>query len=355
MNVLHLINHAGSGGSEKYVEMLVEGFSGGETYFAYNEDGPLHEKMVAKGVNSVKISMRSPFDFSAARKVAKFCKNHKIDIIHTHFIREAYVAILSKLFGSGAKVAYTYHILEKLGFAQKTVNLLVMRFCNAVIAVCKVGMISLVENKISAKKISVIYNGAPQVIKADSNFRAEFGISEDEFVFVTVTRFSPEKGVDFLLRSVEKLSSSSCKVVLVGSGELFEEMQQFAYRNNLQNVIFAGRRADVNAILQESNCFVNSSQTEALSFAIVEALSHGLPVVATKAGGNVEIVNEKTKCGIAVDYGDEEAMAHAMQRMMQDENFYNDCSDNAIKLVSETFNSEKMLKETFKIYKKITN
>ena len=356
MNILHLINHAGSGGSEKYIEMLTESFSGGEICFAYNEDGPLREKMVAKGVNSVKIGMRSPFDIGAARQVAKLCKQHKIGIIHTHFLREAYVAVLSKLFNRGVKVVYTYHILERLGFGQKAANWLFMRFCDAVIAVCKVGRASLIENKIPPKKIAVIYNGAPKVEKCDTDFRGEFGIAADDFVFVTVTRLSPEKGVDFLLRSVEKLAADMpYKLVVVGDGPLLEQMQQYASQNNLRNVIFTGKRADVGAILQQSNCFINSSQTEALSFAIVEALSHKLPVVATKVGGNVEIVNEETNCGIAVDYGDEDALARAMQKMMQDENFRETCSDNALKLVAETFNAEKMLKETFNIYEKISN
>ena len=112
-----------------------------------------------------------------------------------------------------------------------------------------------------------------------------------------------------------------------------------------------GFRNDAAEILAASDLYVNSAKCyEALSFAILEALDQALPVVATNVGGNGDIINADTNCGILVEYGDTDAMAKAIGTMMHDEAKYGEFSANARKAVKERFDLDVLLEETYKKY-----
>ena len=74
MNILYLINYAGSGGTEKYVYNLIEAFDGkvAKCHFAYNVAGRLSEQLSEMGIASLKVEMRHPFDVKAAKTIAKY-------------------------------------------------------------------------------------------------------------------------------------------------------------------------------------------------------------------------------------------------------------------------------------------
>ena len=84
MNVLFLINHAGQGGTEKYIriltDMLIE--NGDNVYFVYNESGLLSNDFRRQGIMTYQMDMKSPYDFNAANKLTYICKQNNINIIH---------------------------------------------------------------------------------------------------------------------------------------------------------------------------------------------------------------------------------------------------------------------------------
>ena len=83
LKILYLINHAGKAGTEKYVLNLVKYLQDkdAECFFAYNEGGLLSEQMADMGIPFGRIEMKNPFDFKAAKTLAHFCRENKIDII----------------------------------------------------------------------------------------------------------------------------------------------------------------------------------------------------------------------------------------------------------------------------------
>ena len=107
--VLYLLNYAGKAGTERYVETLVRYLGGSrvEPYFAYNEGGLLVERLEAMGVPCRRVEMRSRFDRKAARALAALCDEWDIDLIHCHYLREHYTALLAKRYRPGLKVVYT--------------------------------------------------------------------------------------------------------------------------------------------------------------------------------------------------------------------------------------------------------
>ena len=158
LNILYIINHAGKAGTEKYVYNLIKTFNGTKTrcIFAFNEAGLLSEQVESLGVKSYVLPMRNPFDLKAAKQLAKICRENNIDIIHAQYPRENYIAILSKLFRSRAKVVYTCHLTYYPPKIWYIVNRLIMPHDDKIISVCTEGANILCTIGAPKNKITVI-------------------------------------------------------------------------------------------------------------------------------------------------------------------------------------------------------
>ena len=357
MNVLYLINHAGKAGTEKYVYNLVKAYNGTKCncFFAYNEAGLLTEQMAEQNIPSFQFKMAHPFDLKAAKKLADYCRENKIDVIHAQYPRENYIAVLSKLFNKSVKVVFTSHLTIKTNFLWKITNKFVTPFNHKIISVCNHGKDLLIGNGVKKDKIEVIFNAMTlNDEEKASTLREELGL-KDEFLIVTLARYHFAKGLPFLVDSIKKLkeiATRSFKLLIVGDGELWDEITQKIKDNDLQDTILQlGFRKDVDNILNGCDMFVNSASClEALSFAMLEALSKSLPLVATNVGGNADIVNDETDCGLIVEYPDCDAMANALNTLMNDEEMYKRMSLNGRKAIMGRFNYDTMLEKTFNTY-----
>lgn len=359
MKVLYLINYAGNAGTEKYVYNLIKTYEGKDTkcYLCYNVAGKLSQDVEALGIPSFRLNMRHPFDKKAAKELASFCRENNIDVIHAQYPRENYIAILSQKYYSGTKVVYTCHLTLKTNFIWKITNKIMTRHNHKIISVCNNGKELLVGNGVSPDKIDVIYNGIMphEHTPANPDLRKELGIDEDTFVITTLARYHIAKGLDYFVKSIEKLKQKTNKkfvLLILGEGELWDEITALIKEKNLTDVIYQlGFRTDAGEILKISNLYVNSAKCyEALSFAILEALDAALPVIATKVGGNGDILSPENDCGILVEYGNTEEMADAIKLIMDDEALREKYSKNAVKAINEVFNLEKLLEDTYKLY-----
>lgn len=359
LKVLYLINHAGKAGTEKYVYNLVKTYSGNDTkcYFAYAEEGLLSRQMEEMGIESIKIPMKNPFDLKAAKKVAQYCRENNIDVIHTQYPRENYIALLSRKYYSGTRVVYTCHLTLKTSFLWKITNKIMTRDNHKIISVCNKGKELLIGNGVPEEKIDVVFNGIRpgETLAKNPLKRKELGIDDDAFVITTLSRYHMAKGLDFFTDSVAELKKRTDKkfvVLFLGDGELFDEIKNQIQRLGLGNEIKQlGFRNDAAEILAASDLYVNSAKCfEALSFAILEAMNNSLPIVATDVGGNSDIVNSETNCGILVNYSDTNQMAEAIKTMMEDAEKYKMFAENAKKAVLERFNLDLLLEETYTKY-----
>ena len=117
MRVLYLLNFAGKAGTERYVESLVkylgpQGSGQVEPHFAYNTAGLLVERLEAMGVPTRQLPMNSRFDLKAAKALATLCGEWDIDLIHCHYLRENYIALLAKRYLPSLRVVYTNHFVQ---------------------------------------------------------------------------------------------------------------------------------------------------------------------------------------------------------------------------------------------------
>lgn len=363
MKILYLINHAGKAGTEKYVLNLVDAFNSREVkcYFAYNEPGLLSEQMAQRKISTFQFEMKTPYDLKAAKTLARICRENKIDIIHAQYPRENYIAVLSHLYYKKTKIVFTSHLTLENNALWKITNRIMTPHDDKIIAVCNHGKELLIGNGCPKDKIQVIFNGVvpDDSTERSSTIREELGIDKDTFVIALLARFYYTKGLDFFVDSVKKLDSKMKRkyiVLIAGDGELFEQINDKIKSLGLEDKIKClGYRTDTQNILYGADIFVNSSMChEALSFAILEGLNAGLPAVVTNIGGNGDIVNENTSCGKIVEYGDTDAMADAIFTLSEDKELYKQCKAGAAKAIREVFSLDKVLGETFDVYREIT-
>lgn len=160
LRILYLINYAGKAGTEKYVENLVRIFSaaGNECHFAYNIAGELSEKMSARGVPCLQLDLAgSPT--AAAKVLAAYCREHKIEVIHSQYPRENIIALLSLRHYAAPRVVYTNHLTIRSGLKWRVLNRIFTPRDHRIIAVCREGRDIMVQNGVCPERIEVIYNG----------------------------------------------------------------------------------------------------------------------------------------------------------------------------------------------------
>jgi len=365
LKVLHLLNYLGNGGSEKYIFSLAKKLHGKSCrfYIAYSEDGPGRSMFEELGIVLIPLKMNSPFDLKAAKQLKKLCRQLSIDVIHTHFLRENYISVMSRIAGNRVGIINTRHMLFENSWPVVLTNRFFTMFNSRIIAVSLHVMERLIMEGISKNRIALIYNGVDTTewdCSVSSSFRKEAGIPEEDMLITSVSRFSPEKGHDFIIdvigymkdnRSVLGLAGKKYRFVLAGSGPLHGAIIEKAKARGLQDdIIFPGYVENVRELLKDSDIFIAHSQNEALGIAILEAMAAGLPVITTDSGGTAEIVDGNGQNGILVRYGDVQGYAEGIALLINDIHLRRKYADNGLKVVRERFSLDKTAAETYNLY-----
>lgn len=115
--------------------------------------------------------------------------------------------------------------------------------------------------------------------KTRKEYRKEFGIKDDEKVFIQVGELCEQKNYEFTIKYFTKLckKDNKCKLYIVGSGDLENEISNMIKENKMSNnIIMLGRRTDVNSLLQMADVYIMPSLYEGLSVAAIEAQASGI-------------------------------------------------------------------------------
>jgi glycosyltransferase involved in cell wall biosynthesis len=188
----------------------------------------------------------------------------------------------------------------------------------------------LLRENIPKDRIAIFANGVesdrfcPVPEAEKKGLRKKLSIPE-RFVYVYTGRLAAGKGLPTLLAAFKRIVStrSDLHLFLVGSGQGYalgrdDELQSFVLQHGLDSrVTFTGNVSNVDEYLKASDCFVFPTEYEALSNSAIEAISCGLPCVATQVGGVPDIIEDGVN-GILVPARDADALAEAMLKIVQD-------------------------------------
>jgi glycosyltransferase involved in cell wall biosynthesis len=156
--------------------------------------------------------------------------------------------------------------------------------------------------------------------------RAQFGLSSDDFVVGNVGRLVAWKGQDVFIRALAEIAHKvpNLKALIVGQpdagrGSYLDELKALVSACGLgERVVFAGFRLDVPCLLAAMDVVVHSSSSpEPFGLVVIEGMAAGKPVVATRAGGPLESIEDGVD-GILVSLGDSKAMSQAIFSLYQD-------------------------------------
>ncbi|GAH50626.1 unnamed protein product, partial [marine sediment metagenome] len=205
-------------------------------------------------------------------------------------------------------------------------------------------------------KIAVIYNGMEQKNfdfneEEKKEIRAKFGVHKKSTV-IFVGRLEERKGLSLLLQAFKQvLTQIDAHLVIVGSGDQKPYKQLACSLGVMNRVIFTGHVDELSLRKLYSICdvFALSSRLEGFGLTIIEAMSAGKPVVATKVGGIPEIVNSGEN-GILVEVDDLDGLANGICTYLRDEKLAKNVGKRNAKYARERFCWEKCAKEMERVY-----
>jgi glycosyltransferase involved in cell wall biosynthesis len=283
--------------------------------------GWLPEQLRTAGIPAVEMTMHGALAPSAIARLHRMVRETGVDVIHTHLTRATYMGYFAGQW-SRVPVISTMHVATR-DFAYRWLP----RANHSFVAVSNHIRDSLIARGLSAARVHTVYNGTDLnaedwIVPAQSlSVRAELGLPAMAEVVGQVGRVDAFKGAPILVRAAGQIVAErpNAYFVFVGHADpgiqqaLWEEASSYGIEDRLR---FIGVRNDVPRLLGAMDVVTLPSVSEACSMAIIEAMTMGIPVVATRAGGNIELVEDGVT-GLLVERSSSE-LAPAVVRLLSD-------------------------------------
>ena len=255
------------------------------------------------------------------------------------------------------KLAGTPYIITIQGLEEDKVFLRKLIYNNAETCIVASSAIKEYCQKIGVRKIEIIPNGIDLNRFKDLNrekSREKLGLN-DEFVVMTVARLEKVKGIRYLIRAIDiqntKYKIPNTKYIIIGDGSERENLQKLTRELNLEDKVkFLGQipNEQIPEYLVAADCFVLPSLKEGFGIVILEAMAASIPVIGTKVGGILDII-EDCKNGILVEPKNPEAIAEALLKIYSREELVQDLISKA-KSNLEKYNWENIAIKVLDIY-----
>ena len=306
------------------------------------------------GVEAVPFQPRGRMDLRAVRRIYREIASYEPDVVHC--LRENR-PLANLLWATRLRPTPTVCYRGTLGnlswWNPGSRLTYLSRRVDRVVAVSEGVRRYLLDLGLPAERVVTIYKGH-DVAWYECSERpdlAEFGISAGAFVVGCVANMRALKGVDFLVRALDHLTTRrEVRLLLVGEvrdPKLAELIEQPAYARRVHAI---GPRQDANAIAGACHiCCMPSVRREGLPRAVIESMSQGLPAVVTAIGGMVELVEDGVS-GRVVPAGDAAALGEAISFFAENEAARVEQGRAAKKRIETVFSIDRTVDRTLGLY-----
>lgn len=297
-----------------------------------------------------------------------FLRTSSYSIVHTHTSKGGFIGRLAAKVAGIPIIVHTahgfaFHEFSSIATLQfyAALERMAAHWCDKIITVSNFHREWALKLKIAPpEKIVAIQNGiSADRLKVTCPFhqvRAELGVSSEETLIVTFGRLAPQKGLEYLIRSLPYVinqASNRVKVILVGEGPLRTYLEALALSTGVSShVRFIGFRKDIADILNAADIVVLPSLREGLSVALLEAMAMAKPIVTTAIGSNKEVI-EHGKTGLLVPPRDPCAIAQAIISLLSNRNLRMRLGAASKETFKAKFTEDKMLKQTWEAYSQL--
>lgn len=345
--LVNLINHIPTD-RYRHVIVCLKGYS------------DFYKRITREGVEIVALDKQEGYDFNLYVRLYDTLKQLKPDIVHTRNLAAMEGQVIAALAGVRARV-HSEHGRDmvdlhgknrKYNLLRKAIRPFVKRF----IALSKdlenwlIGTVGVPPDRVSQ-----IYNGVDSLhFHPRNGIRADIGpkgfFSEDAFVIGSVGRMAAVKDYPSLVRAFlmvlekEPASRKRLRLLIVGDGASRQECLDMLGEAGAEALAWLpGERSDIPELMRAMDLFVLPSLGEGISNTILEAMASGLPVVATRVGGNVELVKEALT-GKLVPPGEPEPMASAITEYYRNPELLGSHGKTARQEIEAHFSMEAMVR-----------
>lgn len=326
---------------------LLQGM-GYEVHYATNFE---HEDMYADAVQVIREHgvilhqvdfVRSPYNISANIKAYKQLKHlmqtEMFAGVHCHTPMAGALARLAANAAHTAPVLYTAHGFHfykgcplKNRLIYQTAETFLARYTDAQITINQEDYAAAQKFPLRGKAyyvpgigVDVKKISSVQVDRATK--RAELGIPQDAFVFISVGELNENKNHSTVIRALARTDIPNSYYLICGEGKLKQQHFELAQKLGIsEKVKLLGFRTDVSEILRACDCFVFPSFREGLSVSLMEAMAAGLPCIASRIRGNVDLLPDSR---YLFEASDESTLCQLMQDAVNGVQVDQECAQN---------------------------
>lgn len=354
--VLMINTERGWRGGESQLQLLVRGLPATcPTLTVCPPASPLAQALRADGLPVAELAMGGQLDLPAAWRLRRLARACGARALHAHTSHGHALALLAAL-GTGLPVLVTRRVdfpVKRGVTARWKYGPAVRRFIAVSQAVAGV----LAAGGVDPARITVIRDGVdPErlAVPVEPVLRRELALPADAVLVGCVAHLADHKDHRTLLAAwaaVERRAPQAW-LAIVGTGELEAALKAQVAGSGLARVVFTGFRADIPAVLRSLDVFTLSSHLEGLGSSVMDAMLLGLPVVATRAGGIPELVDDGVT-GFTVPVRDHRALAEALCTAILDPDLRRRCGEAGRGRAHPAFTARRMVEEHMKLYREI--
>jgi glycosyltransferase involved in cell wall biosynthesis len=302
-------------------------------------------------------SFLSPEAVSGAFALARYVRENGIRLIHTFDYPATVFAIPAGRFLTSANVVSSQRSHRDLiprGY--RPLVRMTDHLADAIVVNCDFVRRHLEqEERVPDARIQLCYNGIDLDAFGPRDASRPQQLARDSFVIGVVCVLRPEKDLSTLLQAFARIRHmrSGMKLAIVGDGPMLESLRAESRALAIDDdCVFALSTDQVTDWLGAIDIFVLPSRSEALSNALMEAMACGCPVVASRVGGNPELVRDG-ETGLLFEPGDAASLAQALQTLMENDFLRRRLAEDGANFVRERFSIRASAQRMGEIYAKL--
>ena len=369
IKVAHLVLGLRIGGLEMVVANIVKSATANlfhHSIYCLDETGDLATRLVRHGTPVTLMSRRVPRDWTLGARLATALRRSDVDVIHAHNFTPFFYACLASVAGRIPVIA-TFHNTHLVNWSRARVAALrtVGRRAAFLVSVSQKtqDVLAALVGSTTDPRLVFIPNGvdlnffAGESWQVRKKLRESLDLGESDRVIGSVGRLSPEKDYPTLIHAFAQVrkQDESARLIIAGDGPEHTALRSLVESLALQNSIrLLGSRDDVKDLLATFDLFALSSVTEGTSVALLEAMAARLPVVATRVGGNIDLITPGID-GVLVNSQDVTEMATALARVLGDPKLAEALGSRARATIEARYSLQRMSAAYEDLYRRATN
>jgi glycosyltransferase involved in cell wall biosynthesis len=347
-----------TGGTERQLTELIKRLDRNrfEAYaISSRQGGQLESELMQAGIAIENFPLTCLRDFNAIKqlwRLKNFLLRKEIDLLHTFSLTGNTFGVLAGLL---ARVPTIITSRRDMGVMIPPLYWplqIAFSLCADAIVINAAAIrdMLITKERVSPDKIKLVHNGIDlKSFSIDSETRRwarrELGIDEKTVAIGVIAQIKPVKGHRYLLLATQLLKKrlANFRILIIGDGAQRPELEAFSTQLGIkEQTLFLGQRNDVKKLIAAFDIGLLPSLSEGLSNSLLEMMAAGVPAIATDVGGNREIIIDK-ETGLLVPPANPEAIATAIETLLNDADLSARLANKARKMVMNRFSTEHMV------------